>query len=217
MLTSSTTKISAPKSARMVAPRKAITAPTRNESRTTRGTASSPTSSMWCTVEVSRKREGSFTRRTSLTRFSPRKLTSVVASLRLPCTAAPSRASAAPNPYSRLRAGLSSCTSSIAATSAWWSGWKVKPEESRPWRLANRISRSTPSVSSRSTPVASIAAIPSGACSSACPISSVWRSVQRPCRHSRAGSAGSACALGGVTGGDMRRTGKGGWPGRRGP
>ena len=57
MLTSSTTKITAPKSSRMLAPRNAITAPTRNDSRITSGTASSPTCSMWKTVAVGNPEE----------------------------------------------------------------------------------------------------------------------------------------------------------------
>src|SRR3546814_15039530 len=71
MLTSSTTRIVAPKSARMVEPRNAITAPTRYDSSATSGTASRPTCSMWCTVRSEERRVGKECVSTCRSRWSP--------------------------------------------------------------------------------------------------------------------------------------------------
>ena len=79
-LTSSTTKMVAPKSRKTIAPTKAITAPTMNDSSATRGAASRPTCSMWWTVAITRKRLGSLNRRSSLTSTSPRKAISAITS-----------------------------------------------------------------------------------------------------------------------------------------
>ncbi len=76
MPTSSTTKISAPKSRSTVAPRKAMTQPTMKLSSITSGTASRPTCSMWCTVEVTRRREGWTSTFSAVVRVRPRNPTS---------------------------------------------------------------------------------------------------------------------------------------------
>src|SRR5690606_21977908 len=184
----------APESARMLEPRNASTAPTRNESSPTSGTASSPTCSMCATVAVARKRRGSLAMRSSLTRLSPRKLTSAMISFQLSATAKPRRPMAAAKPYSRLLRGRSSVTSSIAVTSGRWSLRNTIASENEPVRRACRSSWTTPSESRRSTPVASMGHDSRGAERSASAISAAWSRVQLPERRSWSPST-ATCGL----------------------